>query len=162
MKLMLMPKEITWWVWLVTVALLAIGVAGHTAGFVAAVALSFAQTAYFGWKLRSLRAYPVQIRLAYALCLVAYFAPPLRGMYWVPLIGTTALLVYGYCLMARMLSLFPWNRSQPVTLELVRRTFLTPPIYGNVRHGLPARRSGLGNCESESMVGRGAEATPHV
>jgi hypothetical protein len=37
------------------------------------------------------------------------------------------LVIFGYCLMARMLSLLPWNRTEPITADLVRRTFLSRP-----------------------------------
>jgi len=42
MKRAIMPKEPTWWVWLVLVATLAAGLAAHVAGFIAAIALSLA------------------------------------------------------------------------------------------------------------------------
>ncbi|MFZ0709070.1 MAG: hypothetical protein WAM53_03435 [Terrimicrobiaceae bacterium] len=41
-------------------------------------------------------------------------------------------------LMARILSLVPGNRTEPTSLDLIRRTFLTPPALGNANHGLPA------------------------
>ena len=40
----------------------------------------------------------------------------------------TALDTYHFnCLMARMLSLLPWNRTEPITTDLLRRTFLSRP-----------------------------------
>jgi hypothetical protein len=138
MKLLLMPKEPTWWVWLVTALLLACGLAWHPAGFVAAIALSAAQSAWFAWKLRDLWAYPVQIRVAYTGLLLLCLTPLLRWLYWLPTVGTAALLLFGYCLMARMLSLMPWNRVANLSPTLLRQTFFTPPIPGNARHGLPA------------------------
>jgi hypothetical protein len=39
MKLALKPKEPTWWVWLLTVALLVAGLAGWTSSFLAAIAV---------------------------------------------------------------------------------------------------------------------------
>jgi hypothetical protein len=140
MKVLLMPKEPTWWVWLVTVLLLAIGLAGHTAGFLAAIALSAAQSGWFLRKHRGLKPYPVQIRVAYTGLLLLCLAPLPRWLYWLPTAGTVALLLFGYCLMARMLSLMPWNRQEAISRVLLRRTFLTPPIPGNARHGLPGGR----------------------
>lgn len=137
MKLLLMPKEPTWWIWLATVLSLGLGLAGFASGFVGACALSVAQAAWFLVKHRSLKPYPVQIRVAYAACLIAYLVPGFNWMFWIPVIGTMALLLFGYCLMARLLSLMPWNRQEAMNLALLRHTFLTPPIPGNVRHGLP-------------------------
>ena len=32
-------------------------------------------------------------------------------MFWAAMLGAMARVVFGYCLMARMLSLMPWNRA---------------------------------------------------
>ena len=72
MKLLLMPKEPTWWVWLITVLLLAVGLAGYPAFILAAIALSTMHSAFFLWRERSWAPYPVQIRVAYTACLVVF------------------------------------------------------------------------------------------
>lgn len=151
MRLLLMPRELTWWIWLATATLLALGLAGHEGWFVAAIVLSFAHTGLFAWRSRSFRDFPVQVRLTYSVCLCVYALPPLRGFNWVPMLGTYALVLFGYCLLARILSLAPWNRGQPLTFPLVARTFLTPPRVGNVRQGLPM--SGGARCHLERMAG---------
>lgn len=149
MKLLVMPREITWWIWLVTVLLLAAGLAGISAGFAAAILLSAAQTTFFALKHRSLASFPVQVRLAYTLCLLLYAVPGFHWMFWLPAVGTSALVLFGYCLMARILSLMPWNRTEPMTMGSLGRTFLTPPVLGNVRHGLPSGGCPGGVCELE-------------
>jgi len=50
---------------------------------------------------------------------------PLHWIHWVQLAGTTARVLVGYCLLARTLSLAPWNRRQTVSFALIRRTFLS-------------------------------------
>jgi hypothetical protein len=37
----------------------------------------------------------------------------------------TARILAGYCLLARILSLAPWNLRQPLSLALIRRMFLS-------------------------------------
>jgi hypothetical protein len=151
MKFALMPKEATWWVWLVTFALLAAGLAGFPAGFIAAIALSLVQTVFFWRKTRDVRAMSVQIRLSYTLLLAVCFIPQLRWLYWLPTVGTSALLVFGYCLMARTLSLLPWNRPEPLSLDLLRRTFFNAPVV--MREEVRSACGGLnGVCELESRV----------
>lgn len=146
-----MPKEPTWWAWLVTVVLLASGLAGFSAGFLAAIALSLVQTLFFWRKTGDGRAMSVQIRLNYTLLLAVCFARQLRWLYWLPAIGTSALLVFGYCLMARALSLLPWNRREAVTLGLLRRTFITAPAV--TRAGVPSACGGSdGVCELEARA----------
>src|SRR5580765_1447415 len=149
MKLYLMPKEPTWWIWLATASLLAIGVAGIEAGLYAAIALSVAQCIWIVLKQRAWRPYPVQIRVAFTACLFVYLTPGLKWMFWVPTLGTLALVLFGYCLMARLLSLMPWNRTQPITATLLRRTFLTAPMPGRADHGLPESMS---PCEVEACI----------
>jgi hypothetical protein len=54
------------------------------------------------------------------------------------LAGTTVRVAFDYCLLARTLSLMPWNRRQPLTLALVWRTYATPPVKGSILQALAA------------------------
>lgn len=154
MKLLLMPKVASWWVWLVTASLLAIGLAWQAGCFLAAIALSAGQAIWFWWKLRSPAPYAVQIRIAFTALLVLCFAPFLRWLYWLPCLGTFALVCFGYCLMGRMLSLMPWNRTEAISISLICRTLFTPPTLGNPAHGLPAGGCPGGICELEARIGQ--------
>ena len=40
-------------------------------------------------------------------------------------------------MMARMISLLPWNRSAPFSVALLGKTFFSAPTRGNILHGLP-------------------------
>lgn len=153
-KLMLMPREITWWVWAFTAVFLAVGVLGLSVGFIAAVVLSIGQTLIFISKARSFRDFPVQIRVAYSLLLVVCYLPAMRWLYWLPTIGTFALILFGYCFAARVLSLMPWNRKEKLSLGLLGRTFLTPPVTGNIMQGLPAGDCPGSDCSHEGRVAR--------
>ena len=53
MKLMIMPKQMSWWTWTITAILLAVGLAGYPEAFVVAILLSAAQTVVFLAKDRS-------------------------------------------------------------------------------------------------------------
>jgi hypothetical protein len=160
MKLFLMPSAPSWWIWTVTAGLLALGIADTPGAFVAAIAISAAQTVFFAFRERDLKAYPLQIRVAYTTLLVVAFIPLLRWLYWVPMVGTFALVLFGYCLTARLLSLAPWNRRESVTFDLLCRTFLTPPVAGNIRHGLPATGCPGGVCALEARAAEFARSTP--
>ena len=96
--------------------------------------------------------FPVQIRLAYTGLLIICQISALGWLYWVPAVGTFALVLFGYCLMARILSLLPGNRTEPMSLDLLRRTFLTPPAPGNIHHGLPANGCAGGACTLEGRI----------
>jgi hypothetical protein len=134
---MIQVREISWWYWAVTAALLIVGLAGWPPAFLLAVGLSAIQIIHFRLAEGSWRAFPVQVRVAYFLILTATLWPPLHWLVWLPAIGTPAQVLIGYCLLARALSLLPWNRREPLSWDLVRRTFTTPPVKGNILQGQP-------------------------
>ena len=51
------------------------------------------------------------------------------------------MVLFGYCLLARVLSLFPWNRTEPFSMQLVLSTFFSAPVPGNILQGLPSTSS---------------------
>lgn len=135
--LMLEYRALSWWYWLVTVVLLSAGVAGWSPGFLLAIGLTAFQLAHFIIRERSLTAFPVQVRLGYLLLLLIALPKPLQLIYWIPTIGTWAQILLGYCTMARLVSLLPWNRSEPFSFRLLKRTFFSAPVRGNILQGLP-------------------------
>ena len=127
------PRHLDWWSWVLTVVLLAAGLSGRPAAFRAAVALSAWQIVHFAWRTRSLGALPVQVRIGYTILLgISIFIP---WLFWLPAIGTTALVTVGYCPLARFLLLMPWNRRVRLSPDFVGRVFLSPPGPGSIlRH----------------------------
>jgi hypothetical protein len=151
MKLGIMPKELVWWGWLLTAALLGIGLSGIPAGFIAALALLLAKTLFYWWRLGRVSAMGVQIRLSYTVVLALCFISQLHWLFWPAAAGAGALVVFGYCLMGRTLSLLPWNRTEPLSLDLFRRTFLSAPAV--THEAVRSACGGLnGVCELESRV----------
>jgi hypothetical protein len=130
-------KRLSWWYWLVTACLLAAGVAGYPSGFAAAIGVTVFQLVHFTVREGSIAAFPVQVRFWYLMLLLVAFLEPLRIIYWIPTIGTWAQLIFGYCAMARCVSLLPWNRHESLSVDLVARTFLSRPVRGNIMQGLP-------------------------
>ncbi|HEX5804973.1 MAG TPA: hypothetical protein VFY31_01365 [Macromonas sp.] len=135
--LMIDYKELSWWYWFVTACLLTAGVAGVPQGFDWAIVFTVVHLVHFAVRNHSLKAFPVQVRFWYLVLLLVAFPAPLQIIYWVPTIGTWAQLVFGYCAMARCVSLLPWNRREPFTLDLLRRVFFSHPVRGNILQGLP-------------------------
>ncbi len=103
------------------------GVLGSRSAFGAAILFALAQYVYFAAADDSSLPHAAQVRLAFALILVVADAAGLLWLCWVVFAGTAVRVAFGYCLLGRMLSLLPWNRSEAMSLDLVRRTFLTPP-----------------------------------
>ena len=134
---MLDYKEMSWWYWLVTAVFLTVGVAGNPIGFFLAIGLTVIQLIHFTIRERSFTAFPIQVRFWYLILLLVALPEPLRIIYWVPTVGTWAQVIFGYCAMARCVSLLPWNREARFSGVLLKRTFLSPPVRGNILQGLP-------------------------
>ena len=130
-------KRLSWWYWLVTACLLTAGVAGYPSGFTLAIGVTVFQLIHFTIREHKVTAFPVQVRFWYLMLLVVAFPEPLRIIYWVPTIGTWAQLIFGYCAMARCVSLLPWNRHEPLSVDLLARTYFSRPVRGNIMQGLP-------------------------
>ncbi len=130
--LMLETRDLGWWYWLVTAGLLTYGVLIDSLGLFLAVGLTIINLLHFAVREPSLTAFPVQVRFFYLLLLLIALPEPMRWLFWIPLVGTWAQVLVGYCAMARLVSLFPWNRHAPFTVRLVWRTFLSAPVKGRV------------------------------
>ena len=118
-------RTVGWWYWLGMVALLTAGLSGWSFGFTLAILLGGLQVIHFAWREWNPIAFSVQVRLAYLGLLTLAQLEPLFWIYWVQVIGTSVRLLTGYCLLARTVSLFPWNRLESLSKPLVYRTYFT-------------------------------------
>lgn len=131
-------NQITWWTWAVITVLLLWGLfTGALWARQAAMGVAAAQAAFYLLRHRSLRHFPTQLRVAYALWMAASFVPELFILYWIQSAGSTALVLTGYCPLARVLLVFPWNRKVPLTWRRLATIVFHPPIHGSVLTGLP-------------------------
>ena len=79
-------------------------------------------------------AFPAQVRLAYVLWVtVGTYIPGMGFLMLISTVGVAANLAFGYCLLARLLTLLPWNRNESFSFALVRRVFLSGPVRGRFR-----------------------------
>ncbi len=134
-------RTVCWWYWLLTACLLTIGVAGYYIGFMLAIGFTIVQLAHYLIRERNLAAFPVQARLWYLALLLIALAEVLNPIYWLPTVGTWALVLFGYCGMARFVSLLPWNRRQPLSLHQIRRTFFARPVCVSIQDAPAAAES---------------------
>ena len=139
MKTMVLYREMAWWYWAAMLALLATGLSGQRPAFGLALALGVVQIVHFRIREGRFSAFPVQIRLVYSGLLVLAISQRSDWLFVLIAIGTTLLILFGYCLLARCWSLMPWNRREPLSVRLVLRTFASPPVAGSVLQGLPSR-----------------------
>ena len=129
-------RGLVWWYWLLTEVALGASLAGGKAGLTVAIALTTLAGIHLGLRARSMVALPVQVRAVYLGVLLLGSWPPLRALHWLQLAGTAVVLVFDYCVLARLLSLLPWNRRMPLTRARLRATFLSPPVRGSVAAAL--------------------------
>jgi len=145
-------RDWTWWAWAITAALLFAGLSGNSLAYIGAMALTVVQGIIVLARDRDLRALSVQLRAAYLLLLVICHLPGMHWLYWLPAVGTLALTVVGYCLIVRVLSLFPWYNREAYTLSRLRRTFFSAPDLDRV---IAARANGVGAgalCTIEAQI----------
>jgi CDP-diglyceride synthetase len=151
-------SDYTWWIWLSLACSLLAGLLFDPIYFFLAILISTIQALVFWARESSASSFPSQLRLAYLLLLVMLYVPPLRFLYWVPAIGTLILCFSGYCLLARFLSLLPWNRTSPLTFQEVVRTFSVPPNLDVTLQGNPASGCPGGVCSLEVQIGKPAKS----
>jgi hypothetical protein len=99
--------------------------------------LALMQAIGFLFVYRSVKHFPTQLRIGYALWMAAGLVPHLFVLYVILTAGTTLRVLTGYCAMARLLLLLPWNRSVPLTWRRIRIMAFHPPVQGSVLGGLP-------------------------
>ena len=81
-------------------------------------------------------AFAVQVRLAFVIWNgIALGFPSCHWMLYIPAVGMPLRLTVGYCLLARMVWLLPWNRTQSLSPGLIWRTFFSAPTDGQFRVG---------------------------
>ncbi|WP_299796342.1 hypothetical protein [uncultured Shewanella sp.] len=129
-----------WRYWLLTAALLTYGVAADPIGFTLAIGLTLVHLLHFIVSKRSITAFPIQVRVWYLSLLLLAQVDGLNWIYWIPAIGTWAQVLFGYCAMARFVSLLPWNSSERFSLNLILRTFVARPVKGSIKQKVVAER----------------------
>ena len=125
-------RDMDWRYWLVTDGLLIGHLAGWRWGLYPVAALTAIQAVHYLVREGRITAFPVQVRLGYLLLLALGTVSPLGFIHWIQLAGTTAVVTVGYCPLARILVLMPWNRSRPLTAALVWNTIVSPPVAGSI------------------------------
>ena len=124
--------SLRWWYWLATAVLLAASLLVWPVGLSVTMAFVALQAVHYVAREGSPRAFPAQTRIAYLGLLAAGAWPPLAFLHWLQLAGTCGSLAFDYCLLARIVSLLPWNRTERLGLRRVWRTFASPPVRGSV------------------------------
>ncbi|MEA3406194.1 MAG: hypothetical protein U9R28_10725 [Pseudomonadota bacterium] len=128
------PKiNLIWSYWAITDLLLILGVSYEPQALQWVIMLNILQVMHFFWLTPQIENFAVQVRIAYLLLLVVALYPPLYFIFYLQIIGTTAMVLLNYCFLARFMSLMPWNKIQPYSFKLISQTFMSKPIEGSVQ-----------------------------
>lgn len=134
--------DLVWWYWAATTALLLAVVANIEHSMQAVIILNAIQVIHFIIREKSITAFPVEVRTTYLCMLILSTAPYMVWILWWQLIGTAAMVMFRYCFLARLMSLMPWHlkeNNKTFSFSLVKQTFFTAPVDGNIMQGLPAK-----------------------
>ena len=128
-------RDIGWWYWVATTTALTFGAVGDPRGFPLALAVTGVHLLHYLGRHRSLTAFPVQVRTWLVVFMLVGLLEPMGFIYWMLTAGGWAQILFGYCLMARLVSLLPGNRRLSLTGDLLKTTFFSRPTVGNVYQG---------------------------
>lgn len=131
-------KDYSWWYWVVTSICLWLTMTVYPEAYQWTVVIAVIQLLHFSLLEGSATHFSVQIRWGFLIYLLIALPENLQWILWLPAFGTLARVLFGYCLMARLLMLLPFNRKVKLTWQFVREAFLTPPVRGSILHGLPS------------------------
>lgn len=78
--------------------------------------------------------FPVQVRIAYLIWVtIGTYAPYMVFLMYITMVGLASNLFVGYCPLARMMYLMPWNRDDAFSAGLLTRVFFSPPVAGKFK-----------------------------
>ncbi len=148
-------RDYAWWIWLLVWVLLVLGLTRDVFYLSLCLAVCLGQFAYFLVKEASFTAFPVQLRGFFTLFLVAYAYSPMRPALWTMVLGVGAMLTCGYCPLARLMYLLPWNRGERLTRAVLAHTFFRAPDLAAARRaGHAAAGCPGGVCSLEVQLGK--------
>lgn len=126
-----MNNHLVWSYWFLTATFLAIFLFLDAKAIYIAMVINIIHAVHFYIKSPHITSFPMQVRIGFLGLLAIGIVPPFQWIHWIQLIGGSIMLTTGYCSLARMLSLLPWNRSQPMSFRLLQTVIFSPPISGN-------------------------------
>lgn len=127
-------KALVWGLWFVTWLGLIAGVYDRVFfEYVAIFSLFHAILFLALFRLR-VEPFPVQVRIAYFIWVaVGAYLPGMVFLMYITLVGLATNLFAGYCPLARLMYLMPWNRDEELSANLIGRVLLSPPTSGRFR-----------------------------
>ena len=125
MKFSIALNSREWWYWALTFVCMVTGLAANTItgeqaayisayGFYGVIVISVMQTIEYVVRTGAV-SFPSQVRLVYTVFVIIALFDPTRIFYWMLLVGTFMVTVFGRCIIARVLAMMPWNKGVQLT-----------------------------------------------
>jgi hypothetical protein len=118
--------------WMVTALCLAAGLLFWPPALILAMAVMVVHCMHYPQCAPGITSFPMQVRIGFLALLVVGQVPYFGWVNWVQMAGITALITVGYCPLARILSLMPWNRTRPMSWKLFVTAIFSPPVEGSI------------------------------
>jgi hypothetical protein len=122
--------NIPWWYLAFTELSLLAGLLSDPGWFYAAIALCIIQAIHFGIEDKNFLSLSCQVR--YVMLGMFLLGLQFHWVYWIPAIGLAVRLTLNYCLLARLMTLLPWNRKEHFSWNLFKRTIFSRPTKGPI------------------------------
>lgn len=136
---MLDTKDPGWWYWLLSTVCLWMTMTLDPTAYIWVLAIGLVQLVHYYLRDGFALSFPVQVRIAYVTYVLLAMPDNMQWLLYLPAVGGLARVVFGYCLLARMVALLPWNREGSFSWRCVRQTVLSRPVRGNILQGLPGQ-----------------------
>ena len=133
-------KDVGWWYWLTLGGLINLSQYGVIDGYLWVIGVALVHLLHYRLRAGAWTAFAVQVRIAFLAYVLLAYIEPLQWLYWVPAFGVIARVSIGYCLLARLLMLMPFNRIRPLSWGFVANALFAAPVRGSVLHGLGSYR----------------------
>lgn len=113
MVLTIEPKNLYWWLWVITMGFIVSAIAGWTPGYYAVMIISALQIVIFLIREKDSFAFPTQVRIIYfGLTLFGLWSAVRLPFYILLLISTFMGAILGRCTITLVLKHASWNRSR--------------------------------------------------
>ena len=111
MQLKLEFRDPEWWFWPIILVFMIAGTVGWQPGFDIAIAIAIIQLLYSAFCLKSVTAFPVQVRILYTSLVICALWVPYNILYILLILGTMSVTFTGNCILALFLKIMPWNKG---------------------------------------------------
>ncbi len=105
-------QDLRWWIWLVTLIVIAAALAGWTAGYYLVISISLVHALFFLEETKQVGDFETQLRLAYFAIALFGLWPGVRSVVFPLLLAETLMITFfDRSFIARGLMRMPWNQG---------------------------------------------------